>query len=139
MKNIISAIKKQIKEVEERSISCSEDQCEIYGELNGLEFALELLENHLFKDLQVSKSSSQKLKGTCTHLTRLIKNDVPYLGIHNGLSYWGIVEDGLGNEVEKLQTEYEEPYQNQDGEWQTGYMPNFSERDFEFHGYEIIN
>lgn len=70
---------------------------------------------------------AQKLvnSSTCCHTVGLFRQGKSYVGIYNGLSNWGRVEDGQGNLVEHLGTEDNDP--------------NFSERDFELAGYTIRN
>jgi hypothetical protein len=53
------------------------------------------------------------------------------IGIYNGLSFWGRVEDGKGKLVAELAHEME---MDEDG---SAYQPNFTSSSFEEFGYRI--
>lgn len=86
-------------------------------------------------EMKVSEYGQSLLCGsTCCHKVALNKDNKVFIGIYNGLSYWGRVEDGQGNLVEELSTEWED---DKDTGPQS-YQPCFSERDFTDSGYQVI-
>lgn len=65
----------------------------------------------------------------CCHSVNLANG---YVGIYNGLSYWGRVEDGKGNHIETINLDME--IDEEDGsQWQ----PNFTPSDFVRAGYAL--
>jgi hypothetical protein len=80
--------------------------------------------------LQFSTQASNFIKNsTCSHGVVLKKDETLYLGVYNGLTSSGIVEDGEGKMVEYLGTETEDD----------GYQPLFNLSDFQSSGYEIVS
>lgn len=69
--------------------------------------------------------------GTCTHTVNLTKDGESFIGIYNGLSFWGkvlIFEKGQYTTIEQLQAEFDEE-ENQPF--------NFRGSDFVTNGYTI--
>ena len=69
--------------------------------------------------------------GTCTHAVNLTKDGESFIGIYNGLSFWGkvlIFEKGEHLFVEQLQGEFDE---------EENHPFNFRESDFVTNGYTI--
>ena len=57
----------------------------------------------------------------------LTKEGVEYIGVWNGLSYWGKVFSSDGSQIEQLENDYD---------YGDDYTPNFSVTDFYRHGYQ---
>lgn len=77
----------------------------------------------------LSEYAENLTKGTCTHTVTLGKDGLMFVGIFNGLSHWGRVEDGQGNLVEELNAPWDE---------NDNCLSNFIPNDFEEAGYDII-
>ena len=69
---------------------------------------------------------------TCSSSVLLEKGGTQYIAYWNGLTNFAIVEDGRGNEVERLSTEIE--YDDKVG----NYLPNFIYADFMENGYRQV-
>lgn len=79
----------------------------------------------------LSQYAQQLLKNsTCCHSQQLTKNGKEFIGIYNGLSSWARVEDGKGNLVIELGTEWDE---------EENYHPSFTLNDFIDAGFVIVN
>lgn len=82
-------------------------------------------------ELPISAYAQNLLDGSMyCHRVNLKKGEHWYTGIYNDLSYWGIVLNSTGQEVETLQTEWDEEYQK---------PSNFCSDSFTLlGGYEIV-
>lgn len=67
----------------------------------------------------LSDYAQHLLRSTCCHTVQLPNG---FIGIYNGFSYWGRVEDGKGNLVAYLTTDYNT---------EENYLPNFTKGDFD--------
>jgi hypothetical protein len=88
-------------------------------------------------DYILSDYAKHLLESTCCHLCQLWKDGKNYWGIYNGLSYWGRIEDGKGNEVERVycqDPDYDDL--DEDGNY---YEPSFTPDDFARNGYIVEN
>lgn len=83
--------------------------------------------------MKVSKYAQELLTSTSCHSVHLKKDGKTFVGIYNGLSYWGRVEDGDGEFIEELQKGMET---DDNG---SQYLSHFSEKSFTTEGgYEVI-
>jgi gamma-glutamylcyclotransferase (GGCT)/AIG2-like uncharacterized protein YtfP len=78
----------------------------------------------------ITSTMLRELESTSSSRVRLFKNGIEYVGIYNGLSYWGHVYDFAGNRVQKLQASYNEEYDQ---------LSDFAIDDFILSGYTVEN
>jgi hypothetical protein len=81
--------------------------------------------------MQLSQYGQELVNGsTCCSAYPVEKDGKQFICISNGLSYWGRIEDGEGNFVETLNSEYD---------YEENYKPNFSAYDLEKAGYRAVS